>query len=380
MRPGTGRLMVGAAGVAALLVTAATVVVAQSDPQRRVIVRRISPDSAGRDSTFDITVTVSPDGIIRMIGELMASKQLEERLAMSLRGDKLDERRSRELEAQLQSIVRRNAGLITTIRMQCAKDDMQPEGYMGVNFEGIEVRRANNGPTMYHLGDHPVVVSVEPGSPAQRVGLEAADEIVMIAGNDVRKPFPLGQLLKPGAKLSLRVLRDGKQKDLTLTVDKRPDEYGSPCAGVDEVVGMQHNMPQGLFMRQRAPLPPGAPPDAPQTGASAGGRFGYAFVTPFATPGSNMIGGATLLPLDAEWRDMAGTDKGLLVISVAPGSPSQSAGLRKSDVIVAVGDTPLTTTRVLMRAVNDAPPQGVTLHLLRAGKKVTVVLKTGDEQ
>jgi len=92
-----------------------------------------------------------------------------------------------------------------------------------------------------------------------------------------------------------------------------------------------------------------------------------------------MIGGAALLAIDQEWRETLGVDKGLLVLSVAPGSPSQAAGLRKSDVLVAVGDTPLTSARVLWAAMNDADASGVTVHVVRGGKKLTVVLKSSHQ-
>lgn len=361
------------------LAAAALVMLASALPaQGRVMARRMPGDSGSRDTTVKVTVTVSPEGIVRMIGDLLSSRQMEERIAIALRGERGDDRRARELESQLQSIVKRNAGLVTAIRIQCAGEDMQPDGYMGINFEGIEIHRMNGGPTMYFLGERPAIVSVEPGSPAQRAGLQADDELISIAGNDARKPFALGTLLKPGAKLAVRVVRDSRQRDVTLTVDKRPEEYGSPCAGVDEIVTYQRSMPPGVYLKQRSPQAPVSPAEpAPPV---AGGRFGYAFVTPFATPGSNMIGGATLLPIDQEWRETLGVDKGLLVLSVAPGSPIQAAGLRKSDVLVAVGDTPLTSSRVLWGAMNEAGAAGVTLHVLRGGKKLTILFKATGER
>ena len=42
--------------------------------------------------------------------------------------------------------------------------------------------------------------------------------------------------------------------------------------------------------------------------------------------------------LDQDRRETLGVDRGFLVVNVAPGSPAQAAGLRKSDVVTAVGD------------------------------------------
>lgn len=91
-----------------------------------------------------------------------------------------------------------------------------------------------------------------------------------------------------------------------------------------------------------------------------------------------MIGGASFLTLDTEWRETLGVDKGLLVLAVAAGSPAQAAGLRKSDVVLAVGDTPVATPGALWRIVNQAGKDGVTLKIQRGKQPITIVLKVGD--
>ena len=348
--------------------------------QPRVMLRQRTADSTMHDSVVRIIVNVSSDEIAKMIGELLTSRAMEERLARSLRGERSDSRSAKELEAQLAAIVRKNAGLTSAIRLQCASEDVQPEGYMGINFEGIEVQRRNGGPTMYFLGERPTIVSVEPGSPAQRAGLEADDQVMAIAGNDARKPFALGALLKPGAKVSLKVSRDGKTREFTVNVEKRPGEYGSPCAGVDDVVSGFRYSPQTSYMKRSDGPMAGALPRSPSPDVATPPRdgFAYACVTPFPMGGANVIFGATFVVLDAEWRDLVGADKGLLVVAVAPGSPAQGAGLRKSDVVLSVGDIPVASPGALWRAVNDAGKDGVTLKLLRAKKELTIVLKPRD--
>ncbi|MCX5754815.1 MAG: PDZ domain-containing protein [Gemmatimonadetes bacterium] len=366
------------AGLAVCGVVVASSLVAQATPAR-VMPRTRMVDTTGHDTVVRVGVNVSGDDIIRMVGELLTSRHMEERLGMALRTER-DGRNARELEAQLASTIRRNAGLMSAIKMQCASQDAQPEGYMGINFEGIEVMQRRGSPAMYFLGERPTIVSVEPGSPAQRAGLEASDEVMWIAGNDAKKPFPLGALLKPGAKLSLRVLRDGKTREFSVQVDKRPGEYGSPCAGVDDVVSGFRFSPQTSFMQRIEVGSQGFVPRStnPERTPQPRDGFSYSTVTPFAMGGANVIAGATFVILDAEWRELVGADKGLLVVAVAQGSPAQTAGLRKGDVVLAVGDTPVASSGALWRAVNDAGKDGVTLKLLRARKEVSIVLKPRD--
>lgn len=377
---------------AALFAAFAGAPVAQA--QARVVIRRAPADSARTDSMFAIRVNVRPGDVMRLAGELMASRQMEERLAMSLREANLnDATRARDIELQLSAIARRNASLASVIRLQCERDDMQPEGYMGVNFVSvtpIEVQRTGRGPAMYIFGDSTRIVSVDPGSPAQKAGLEVDDQLVAIAGHEASKPIPLGAVLKPGARINVRVSRGGQQRDVSMLVGTRPEGMGSPCAGIDDVITSSRWAPQIWIMRRGSTegssdggsgaaaggfnsVRPRSP-DQPRQG---GGTF--AFVTPFATAG-NFIGGAQLLTLDADWRETVGVDRGLLVLMVASGTPAEAAGLRKGDVIVAAGDSTITSPVTLWRMVNQSGPKGVTLKVQRAKQPVVVVLKMREPQ
>lgn len=348
--------------------------------------RRIVVDSTRTDSSVTFRIAVEQGDLLRMVGELMAARQTEERLAQTLReaqARQADAVRLREIEDQLTAVAKRNAGLASVIRLQCARDDVTPDGYLGVNFVGLDVRRVNDGPPLYYFSTNPRIVSVEPGSPAQRAGLEADDRVISIAGNDVTKPVPLTTLLKPGARIVVRVERGGQRKDITVTVGKRPDDAPSPCEGLDDVLTASRWAPQISIMRARSPER--APRPAPggviarfwsADSGSASGQ-GFAFITPFA-PAGNMIGGAQLLTLDAEWKETVGMDRGLLVLSVARGTPAEAAGLRKGDVIVAAGDSTLTAPVVLWRLFSQAGPSGLPLKVMRARQPVTIVLRAGE--
>lgn len=108
--------------------------------------------------------------------------------------------------------------------------------------------------------------------------------------------------------------------------------------------------------------------------------FGYAFVTPYPTGSGNLVGGASFVVLTADWRETLGVDRGLLVSTVAPGSPAQTAGLKASDVVLSVGDSPVGSPGALWRAVNAAGKDMVTLKVLRAKKEITIILKPAEKK
>lgn len=375
-----------------LLLTASLVLasaVAAQQPARAggMLRRQPMPDSIQRDSTIRIEVRVGPNELAKMLNELMVNRITEERIASSMHEVRGNEARSRELEAQLMQIVRRNAGLVSAIRLQCANNEMQPAGYMGLNFVGIEVRKYDDGPALYYFGDNPQIVSVDPGSPAQKAGIEVADEVIAINGMDARKPVPLGALLKPGSRVALRYSRDGKTRETTVTIDKRPDDVSTPCAEVNEIVGPRGYAPQAMFFKrsdevparveggnQRTVMvsPQGSVEPTMALPRSPGG--GFAAITPFATSGVSMVSGAAFLALDSDWKETLGVDRGLLVTLVSAGSPAQAAGLKKGDIILSSGDEPVSTPAALRRLVGMNGANGVTLKVLRGQGKATVTI------
>jgi membrane-associated protease RseP (regulator of RpoE activity) len=301
--------------------------------------------------------------------------------------------RVQELDAQFKALLRRNAGLVSAIRFECARDEMQPDGYMGLNTEVIQVNKIGDAPALYHFGPTAQVVSVDPGSPAEKAGIAAHDQLLTIGGFDVQKPIPLGALLKPTSRLPVRVLRDGKTHDVVVIVGKRPEDAGSPCSGVGDMLAATAFAPQTMVFRNgkpggdgyfSAPVGGGSravagtlPGDGSAAFPRSGAASGYAFVMPFPKVAADQlyIGGATFFTLDGNWRETLKVDKGLLVMMVAPGGPAETAGLRPSDVVVAVGDSAITSPGVLLRQINSRGSAGVPLKVLRAGKAVTVTLK-----
>ena len=87
--------------------------------------------------------------------------------------------------------------------------------------------------------------------------------------------------------------------------------------------------------------------------------------------------GVTLADVDEDVQrrlNLAGR-KGALVVAPRPGGPAAAAGMRRDDVIVRFGRTPIEDQRDLSRAVADTPVgQTVKVIVIRQGKAVTLAV------
>ena len=71
--------------------------------------------------------------------------------------------------------------------------------------------------------------------------------------------------------------------------------------------------------------------------------------------------------------------EGALVARVVPGSPSEAAGLKPGDVILAFNDEPLLVSNALPPMVGALTPgDSVPVKLLREGKQITLKVKVGE--
>ncbi len=132
-----------------------------------------------------------------------------------------------------------------------------------------------------------VVAQVVPGSPAEKAGLQPEDIILEANGREVQSFVQLRNavgLMRVGDKVKLKLLREGKQREVTVVVGEAEDTVATG---------------EGLHP------------------ALAGATFG-----PNATPGKSNGQG-----LDT---------RGVVVQQVAPGSPAARTGLRPNDIIIAV--------------------------------------------
>jgi len=76
--------------------------------------------------------------------------------------------------------------------------------------------------------------------------------------------------------------------------------------------------------------------------------------------------------------DLVGADRfRVLVTAVEPGSPAQAAGVRKGDIVEAVGDQAVESAQEYRFRIRDVPPGGTArLSLSRGGTRLTASVKT----
>jgi S1-C subfamily serine protease len=352
-------------------------------PQARQRIKVIRTDTT-RDSNF-VRITINTDDIARQIHELMASREMERVLAQSMReatGQTADSKKLRELGDRLDRLAQKNAALMTTIEMSCA-GDRQPEGWLGVQFSELQTVMGEDAPMMPSLREYPKIDSVYSNSPASKAGVRRGDVVTLIGGQDARRPVQLDKLLRPTTRVPLRVQRDGSQKELTLVVEKKPADFNSECANVEQFISPDFDQPM-IYMR--TPRPAAAPrvgismprtPTAPDAPAPPAMPFASGFS--FAVPSMNSaIAGATLQALDDDSRVALGVDNGVLVTKVLPGTPSKDSGLHAIDVIVSADGQNVASVRSLYRIISNAKSNAVKLQVIRAGKPLTLVLHWKD--
>ena len=100
-------------------------------------------------------------------------------------------------------------------------DHRVARGSIGIMFDAVENPAITR---VYGAGSGVTVSSVVAGSPADQAGLKVGDTITTIDGKKVAKGAELVADIasrKPGAKVAVGFLRNGKQQDTTVTIADR---------------------------------------------------------------------------------------------------------------------------------------------------------------
>jgi len=197
-------------------------------------------------------------------------------------------------------------------------------GSIGVSFQED---LGTNAITLKSLGaQHGVVImSVEPGSPAEKAGLKGGDVITNVngtpvkTGNDLVNPIAQAPI---GSKVKLNYVRDGAAKETTATVEDRTRVFPNSAGRMSD-----------------------------QQGDTAPAEFGLRV--------------DSLTPERASRIGMEG-QKGVVVVDVEPASFADDLGFARGDVIAEVNRQPVNSVAEYKAAVSKLKAgQNVVFKVLR---------------
>ena len=255
------------------------------------------------------------------------------------------------------------------LRQARPSDFAMPRGWLGIVISGTAREpRIDNGELIIRYLTYPEIVSVEPSSPAEKAGLAPMDTLMAYDGRDVRdQDISLTKLLQPGKRVYVKIRRDGRTRDMPVTIadvpsrirlrtettmlPRAPGAAGGPAAPLE--------FPRGTVDRPAppqarvfvAPMPPAMTSTSPPIGSS--GMSGM--ITTFGFAG---VAGAELVPITDGLARVVGVQRGVLVTRSPVGSPAFASGLRDGDVIVRVGGEPVSTVNAVREQVQIAAENG----------------------
>ena len=160
-------------------------------------------------------------------------------------------------------------------------------GWLGVYIQKLTPEAAEN---LGISGKHGALVSdVTSGGPAEKAGIRSGDVIVGFNGKEIRDEHELPQTVastKPGKTANVRLLREGKEMTVAVTIAEMTGEPGKPAGG--------HELPKNLGLTVQ-----------------------------------------DITPEIAQRFEIADT-KGVVVTGVEDGSPAEDAGFNQGDIIRAI--------------------------------------------
>lgn len=324
-----------------------------------------------------MVVRLMPQSAEQLLKEVMTLRERETRLVTELRNvSGADVAAHRRLVEQLQYLSRERFALMSVVESRCAAERLpRPKGYLGLNLTST----LQEGPGGAVRLMHATVESVDPGSPAQQGGVEPGDRLLAIAGRDFVRELPvIDDLLVPGRRLAVRVSRADHPREVTVTVAARPAGFGETCGEFERV--LQPLRVDGPTRFVFDGTDPGTRRVTVRSGTvSSGGVMApveetqiYVFGTAPGGGAVSFFGGAEFRTLSDDWREVLGMKTGLpgvLVTTVAAGSPAAQAGLKSGDVVTAVAGSNATSPQVLVRLLS-----------LAEGREVPLAIQRGREQ
>jgi serine protease Do len=165
-----------------------------------------------------------------------------------------------------------------------------------------------------------LVAQVNPDTPGAKAGIHQGDIIIEFNGHPIQEMNELPRMVAdtaPGSKATLKILRQGKEKPLSLTIAELTDERQAQA----KEEGVAEKTPLGLEVQNLTPT----------------------------------------LAQQFRLRD----NQGVVVVQVESGSPAADAGIRPGDLILEVNGEVVVTTKEYQEAVAKVKKDSVARFLVK---------------
>jgi serine protease Do len=203
-------------------------------------------------------------------------------------------------------------------------------GWLGVGIQDVSAPVAKTYGVPANQGA--IISDVEPNGPGAKAGLQRGDVITQLNGQPVQGAndlkLKIGEL-RPGTTAHLKILRNGKPQDVSLTLGQQP-QSGQQQAGA--AGPQQQGLMQGVEVQN-------------------------------------------LTPDILQQLGLSSDTKGVVVANVASGSAAEMAGLRRGDVIEQVNRHPVDSVSQYEREIRMAGDQAIVLLVNRGGSTAFVVVQ-----
>lgn len=220
------------------------------------------------------------------------------------------------------------SNMAKSVMEQLIKDGRVRRGQLGINIQNVTDELAKSLDLEARSGV--IVSNVRTGSAAEKAGIKRNDLIIAINGEKIEDSNVLRNKVAsspPGSDIKITVQRDGKQVDLTATLDEAKLD-GEKLPG------------------------PGGNEDGPGP-QNQGGKLGLSL--------------EPVSPTVAKQLGLDGTE-GVVVTDVDQDGPAAESGIARGDVILEINRKPVSSVADVRAALDGAGNRSVVLLVNRRGQ------------